>query len=163
MYDFRLNTDSELVRSAYESPNNRKWTLRPDEEFCPNPFVTYIEVWFGDTYMGCFTFHDTERVDTVQIHTTLLPCAFGQASAIGDELIWWLSGQDTYRILRTIADPSNRPIMRLIRSVGFEQVGQEKIIYNNSSQWFDRFELSIPMRSEQMSSTQNGGAECQQS
>lgn len=148
MYDFILGVAPFLrIQQAYESPNNAKYAISGDK-FEPNPDYTYVEVWRGDTYMGCFSFCQTERPDTICVHTTLLPISYGSASKIGIELINWLAGQDTYKILRTLGDPENRPIIRLIRSVGFVNVGPSDQTMRISGQvhQFDIFELPITRR-----------------
>jgi len=162
MFSFRLNSDPGLICSAYEARNNRRWSLRPDESFVPNPNVTYVEVWLGNSFLGCFTFFDTDRPQTIQVHTTLLPSAYGMASRIGDELIEWLGGQDKYDTLQTMCLPTNRPIFRLILSVGFKLVGQVQAEWDGHLELFDKYEIPIPKRSEQMNKLeQTGGIGCQ--
>lgn len=132
----------ERIRAAYESPNNAPWTVGYELD----PETVYVEVYEGLEYQGCFSFSRTDDPETVGIHTTLLPIAYGHAVEIGLELVRWLGQTTPFRTLRTLGSYRNPLIIRLLREVGFREIclHDKTIRVNGSEHQLHVFELSIP-------------------
>jgi RimJ/RimL family protein N-acetyltransferase len=125
MYNFSFCSDPYLVIQATTAPNNFKWCYPPDfsapEIPGLNDNLTYIECYKEGLFLGCFIIEDM-----TEIHTALLPIAWGETVNIGIELMDWVRENTNISTLITLCSTQNRLVTQLTKRVGFRLVGRSE-------------------------------------
>lgn len=118
---FSRTADVALIQKTMTHPRLYKWLCRevPANEFIPPGRMMYVAVHEGLEYLGLFAF-DPKEIGTSEIHTALLPNAWGRALGIyrqGIEWVWKHTG--ITRIVGRIRE-SNRLALRVARRAGLK-------------------------------------------
>jgi RimJ/RimL family protein N-acetyltransferase len=148
MYSFNLTRNANLVFEAYSSENNKKWCFHQEFDLSNgitlNKECLFVEVRFDGKYLGCFTLSPVNE-STFEIHTTLLPVAYGSAIKIGSELISWIKGNLQIEKLKTLCSTQNTLICRLATKNGFIKTVKSDKTWNIDGvvHVFDEYELKL--------------------
>lgn len=120
--------DLELIRSTITNP--RIWASVSDdaissaEEFMPiiSDSVIYLGMFVDDQFHGLFMLHAHNAV-CWEVHTCLLPSAWGSASIFAHECIEWIFNTTACQRLITNIPEGNALAKRLALSVGMQIFG----------------------------------------
>jgi RimJ/RimL family protein N-acetyltransferase len=125
---FATTTDTALIKATITHPKLYKWLCRtvPAELFEPPVDSLYVTVHDGAEYLGMFVLQPY-GADTWEIHTALLPNAWGRSLPIYREgIAWTWSNTDRTRIIGRIRE-TNPLAIRLAKRAGLKQIGRQEI------------------------------------
>lgn len=122
-------SDEEIIRSTIGHP--KIWRHVTDDS-CQSidaidsvniPGMTIVGAYSGETYLGLFMLHATSGV-TYEVHTALLPIAWGEiaANAAKSLVCWVFQSTPCERLITSIPD-GNDLARRLAMLVGMEKYG----------------------------------------
>lgn len=119
--------DSDLIKKAVTHP--KVWPSVSDDyckvdEFKPMDDGIYLAVEMDD-YAGCFWLHP-ENSTTWQIHTCLLPIAWGKSQEAANMATQWMFDNTPCRKIITFVPQGNILAFRLAKRCGFEVEGVVK-------------------------------------
>lgn len=94
------------------------------EEFTPvqSDALIYLGVYWADEFLGLFVFAPTNSV-CYDVHTCLLPAAWGKAIEAGRLACQWMWRHTACRRIVTTVPVDNRLALRLALRCGFTQFG----------------------------------------
>jgi RimJ/RimL family protein N-acetyltransferase len=126
---FAATSDTALIKATITHPRLYKWLCRavPAELFEPPTDSLYVTVHDGAEYLGLFVLQPYYDAYTWEIHTALLPNAWGRSLPIYREGIAWTwanTGRD--RIIGRIRE-TNPLAIRLAKRAGLRQIGRQEI------------------------------------
>lgn len=125
---FSRTTDTALIKATITHPRLYKWLCRavPPELFEPPADSLYVAVHDGTEYLGLFVLQPFSK-DTWEIHTALLPNAWGRSLPIYREgIAWTWATTDRTRIIGRIRE-TNPLAIRAARKAGLKQFARTPI------------------------------------
>lgn len=158
---FEISTDLELVRLIMTLPRIYRHITDdfspPPEEFRPaeHPSICYVLVFDGHEHLGLFVVTRHNGV-TVEIHTCLLPCAWGARAkqAASEFAAWlWANAPQIQRIVTVVPD-YNRLALRFARAAGMTEYGRNPASIQKGGKLHDEILLGL--------SRPEGETRCQQ-
>lgn len=122
------------------APERAVWMPRYD------PAIHYIAVFLKDDYLGLWIFMEESPV-TWEIHTCLLPHAWGYSIPAFRELLEWTWEQTSCRRITGKVPSFNVAAIRLARLAGFERIGIDRKSFLKNGHLRDRvlFGISKPI------------------
>ena len=146
--DFATTQDLDLVRQIitvphiYRSATDDLSPASEDFEVKPNPVITYLLVFSGDTLFGMFAFYPQNSV-TWQVHTCLLENAFGWSAEIGKQAMQWIWDNTICLRITTRVPSFNKLAIRLSESVGMIRCGRDEKSFLKRGKLHDEVLLGI--------------------
>lgn len=122
---FEPTRDMDLVRQVVTHP--RLYRVISDDkapapaDYQPDPALDYVKVLRGEDLLGLFAL--LKMPEAWEVHTCLLPLAWGAAVEIGRAFLAWLWENTDCPRLASVAPLGNRLAIRLARLCGMEQTG----------------------------------------
>jgi RimJ/RimL family protein N-acetyltransferase len=142
-------TDEELISSTIRHP--RIWPSISDDG-CPPPnefrhqvsdAMIYLGMFSDDEFHGFFMLHRHNAI-CWEVHTCLLPSAWGKLSAIlAGECIEWIFSETECRRLITNVPAGNILAKRLALSVGMTEFGRNPRSFLKNGEAIDQIMLGI--------------------
>lgn len=125
-WQFAFTRDLDLIRPAvcHETiyRNVVDDNAGPAEEFQPPEMCLYATVWQSDEYMGLFAMVPRSSI-MADLHTSLLPKAWGKAVDIGRAFIPWAFANTQFRRFTGSIPECNRLALRMAKSCGMTEFG----------------------------------------
>lgn len=137
-------TDIDFIYRCVTSPNN--WRAAMDDG-APDPALFFValkpdELWLRSDDDGVFLL-TTHNSIMLEVHTILLPSAYGRAEEIAKQLLDWVfSNTKAERIITTVPR-FNSLALRLSRKVGFKEFGVNPASFKKGGIKHDQIMLGI--------------------
>ena len=147
-FTFQRTLDTDLIRSVITHP--RIWPAISDdfsgksEDFQPStePSTWYIAVREGETLLGLFILTRQTGV-CAELHTCLLPIAWGRSTEIGRQLFDWVWENSVCERIVTNVPEFNRLALRASKRVGMTQFGFNERSFKKSGKLWGQILLGI--------------------
>lgn len=137
-----------LVRSIMTHPRVYPW-ISDDasparEEFTPidHDALWYVLVWDSGELLGLFLFHPHSGA-CMEVHTCLLPVAYGKAAIAARECAVWMWGQAAIARIVTRVPAYNRLALRLARQAGMTEWGRNPRAWRKNEFLYDEIWLGL--------------------
>jgi RimJ/RimL family protein N-acetyltransferase len=145
MYTFERTLDMEQVRQIVTHPrvygHVSDDSAPPASSYKPNPDLFYLLARFNDVLLGCWVFLQME--DAWEVHTCLLPNAYGRAKIAGRKMLDWL-WQNTGAKRVTAAVPvTNKLAIALAKECGMVEFDHKAEAYPKNGKKHDVVLLEI--------------------
>lgn len=145
-WHFAFTRDLDLIRPAvtHERVYGRTTDdLSPAADaFQPPEYCQYVAVYQSDEFCGIFVLSPHNGILT-EVHTALLPTAWGDSADIGRAFIQWLFSNTPTRRLITAVPEYNRLALRMAKSTGMAEYGVNPASFLKNGKLHDQIMLGV--------------------
>lgn len=148
MYQFKRLDNYELIRQTMTNPKIYRWLVDDNcparEAYTPieSDLIWYVGVYKEDTYLGLWMFTPQNSV-CWEVHTCLLPAAWGESAQAGKEMVDWLWANTPCQRIITNVPVFNKLALILARNCGFIEFGRNIKSFLRNSVLHDQVLLGL--------------------
>ena len=148
MYQFKRLNDYELIRETLTHPRIYKWLVddgcpvREDFKLVKSKHIWYIGVYENETYLGLWMFYPHNSI-CWEVHTCLLPIAWGKSTEMGKEMVTWLFNNTPCQRIITNVPTFNKLALILAINVGFKEFGRNVKSFIRNGILYDQIVLGM--------------------
>ena len=149
MFTFALSTDLHLVKLIVTHPAVYRH-LCDDNSPAPGNFIPpqgdlcrYLIVAWNSVVMGLWAFLGGDPCGPWEIHTAMLPEAYGKTRAASREMLGWVWENTKCAEITTKVPENNRLALALARAAGMREYGIEEKSFLRDGVMLDQILLKI--------------------